>query len=83
MKIITPIIFALAALGFIVTLKRWRELFFIYLVILETIAECIVFYGIPRFRAPIEPLLILLAAGALWWLFTIFSRKGRLQSVGA
>jgi hypothetical protein len=59
-------IFILAALGFLATLQRWRELLFIYLMILLTIAECMLFYGIPRFRAPIEPMLILLAAGAIW-----------------
>lgn len=68
MKTIPIYIFILAGLGFIVTLRRWRELLFIYFTILLTIAECLIFYGIPRFRAPIEPLLILLAAGSAWWL---------------
>ncbi|HEY3993812.1 MAG TPA: glycosyltransferase family 39 protein [Ktedonobacteraceae bacterium] len=63
-------IMLLAALGLIVTLKRfWRELLFAYLVILCTLGEALVYYGSSRFRAPIEPLLVLLAAGALWWLF--------------
>jgi hypothetical protein len=35
--------------------------------IVLTIAQCIIFYGIPRFRAPIEPILILLGAGVAWW----------------
>ena len=29
---------------------------------------CIVLYGSARFRAPIEPLLVLLTGGAIWWL---------------
>ncbi len=41
---------------------------FIYLMIVLTIAQGIIFYGSARFRAPIEPMLILLAAGAIWWL---------------
>ncbi len=61
-------VFILAALGFEVTLHRWRELLFIYFMILITIAQCLIYYGIPRFRAPIEPMLILLAAGTVWWL---------------
>lgn len=62
-------IFLLAALGLVVTLKRyWHELLFAYLVILATLGEALVYYGSSRFRTPIEPLLILLAAGALWWL---------------
>ena len=35
--------------------------------IVLTVAQNIFYYGIPRFRAPIEPMLILLAAGAIWW----------------
>jgi 4-amino-4-deoxy-L-arabinose transferase-like glycosyltransferase len=62
-------IFLLAALGLVVTLRRyWRELFFTYLVVLSTLGEIQVFYGNARFRSPIEPILILFTAGALWWL---------------
>lgn len=63
-------IFLLAALGLVVTLRRyWRELLFVYLVVLSTLGEALIYYGTSRFRTPIEPLLILLAAGSLWWLF--------------
>jgi 4-amino-4-deoxy-L-arabinose transferase-like glycosyltransferase len=58
----------LATLGLAVTLWRWRELLFIHFMIILTIAQNIIYYGIPRFRAPIEPMLILLAAGFMWWL---------------
>lgn len=62
-------IFLLAVLGLVVTLRRfWHTLLFVYLVILTTMVESLVYYGSSRFRAPIEPPLILLAAGALWWL---------------
>ncbi len=62
-------VFALAALSLLVTLKKyWRELLFAYLVILATLGEALIYYGSSRFRAPIEPLLILLASGAIWWL---------------
>ena len=74
METITPIVFALALLGIVVTSERWRELLFIYLMILLTLAQNIVFYGIPRFRAPIEPMLILLASGAVWWLVSYSSK---------
>jgi hypothetical protein len=68
----------LAALGLVITLKRfWRELLFAYLVILATLGEALLYYGSSRFRAPIEPLLILLAAGALWWL--IEDKPGTLR----
>ena len=69
MKTFPIFVFTLAALGLLVTLRRrWREFLLIYFVILMTIAENIIFYGIPRFRAPIEPMLILLGAGAIWWM---------------
>ncbi len=60
-------VFILAAFGLALTFRRWRELLFLYLMIVLTIAQCIIFYGIPRFRAPIEPILILLGAGVAWW----------------
>lgn len=68
MKTFPIYVFILAAFGFAVTWWRWRELLFIYFMIVLTIAQNIFYYGIPRFRAPIEPMLILLAAGAIWWL---------------
>ncbi|GER88520.1 hypothetical protein KDW_26820 [Dictyobacter vulcani] len=57
--------YLLALLGLWYTRRRWRDFLFIYGVLLLTIAQNIAFYGIPRFRAPIEPLLILLATCAL------------------
>lgn len=80
MQIMTPVLFALAALGLIVTLRRrWRDLLFFYLIIAFTIIQCIILYGIPRFRAPIEPMLIILGAGALWWLATLRKKRRLLR----
>jgi 4-amino-4-deoxy-L-arabinose transferase-like glycosyltransferase len=67
-------IFILAAFGLLATVKQWRDLLFVYFMIVLTIAECVVFYGSPRFRAPIEPMLILLAVGAIWWLLRYLHR---------
>lgn len=75
MEVMTPIVFVLATLGLIVTWRRWRDLLFIYLMIAITIAQCIALYGISRFRAPIEPMLLILAAGAVWWLITLANRR--------
>ena len=59
----------LAGPGLVLTFRRyWHELLFAYAVILSTVGEVLVFYGNARFRSPIEPLLILLATGALWWI---------------
>jgi 4-amino-4-deoxy-L-arabinose transferase-like glycosyltransferase len=79
MKTFPIFLYILAACGLAVTWWRWRELLFIYLMIVFTIAQNILYYGIPRFRAPIEPMLILLAAGAIWW-FTL-KEKGTLRWV--
>lgn len=67
---ILPIpIFILAALGLVTTLKkRWRELLFPVTILLLTLGEALAYYGSSRFRAPAEPILLLLAAGGLWWL---------------
>lgn len=68
-KTVPNAIFLLAAIGLIVTLRKyWRKLLFAYLVVLATLGEALIYYGSSRFRAPVEPLLILLAAGAIWWL---------------
>ncbi|HLH60603.1 MAG TPA: glycosyltransferase family 39 protein [Ktedonobacteraceae bacterium] len=68
MKTFPIAVFILAALGLAVTFWRWRELLFLYFIILLTIGECLIYYGSARFRAPIEPILILLASGGVWWL---------------
>jgi 4-amino-4-deoxy-L-arabinose transferase-like glycosyltransferase len=70
-------LFILAAAGLVVTLWRWRELLFIYFMIILTIAQNIVYYGSARLRAPIEPMLILLAAGFIWWV--THKEKGTLR----
>src|SRR6266516_556803 len=61
-------VFLLAAFGLIVTWRKWRVLLFVHLVLLLTIGQCLYFYGSSRFRAPIEPMLIVLAVGAVWWI---------------
>ena len=68
MQIMPIPVFILAALGLVATLRRWKQLLVVYLAILMTIAENVFLYGSMRFRSPIEPLLVLFAGGALWWL---------------
>lgn len=70
MMTIMPIaIIPLAFFGLLVTWRQRRQqLLLPVLLLLMGIAQCIIFYGSSRFRAPIEPILVLLAGGALWWL---------------
>ncbi|WP_161982114.1 ArnT family glycosyltransferase [Dictyobacter alpinus] len=73
-------IYLLFIAGLWFTRRRWRDLLFVYGVLLVTIAQNIAFYGIPRFRAPIEPLLILLAVAALPSLlkFSVAAKRFRI-----
>ncbi|BCL82982.1 hypothetical protein ccbrp13_54470 [Ktedonobacteria bacterium brp13] len=67
----TPLILLLAARGLIVTWRRWRQdLLPVYLIIVLTIGTNLATYGSSRFRAPIEPLFVILATGFFWWLCT-------------
>jgi hypothetical protein len=70
-------IFRLATLGLILTWKRRRQLVIVYLILLQTVFLNVAFYSIMRFRAPIEPLLVLFVGGVLWWV--ISSESGTLR----
>jgi 4-amino-4-deoxy-L-arabinose transferase-like glycosyltransferase len=71
-------IFVLAVGGLLATWKRWKyRLLVVYLALALTIADNIAFYSNMRFRAPIEPLLVLLAGGTLWWLSS--NERGTLR----
>ncbi|GHO93897.1 hypothetical protein KSF_039450 [Reticulibacter mediterranei] len=66
---ISPLIFLFAAAGIIILWRRWhRQLLAVYLVLALTILQNIFLYANMRFRAPIEPLLVLLVGGLFWWL---------------
>ena len=75
MRVLPIPIFFLAALSCVVLRRYWRELVFIYVTILFTIGQCIIFYGSPRMRAPIEPLLIILAVLTIAKITQFFSAK--------
>src|SRR2546421_501792 len=70
-------VFILAASGLLLTWRKWRHLMFIYLILLLSIWQCLYFYGSSRFRAPIEPMLVLLGAGAMWWITQKFTDRRR------
>lgn len=73
LPVMSYVVFLLAALGLVVTWRRrWAQLLSIYLTIGLTILENVAFYGSPRFRAPIEPLLVVLVGGLLWWVSGVY-----------
>lgn len=67
--IMTWIVYSLAGFGLITTWKRWRlHLMPVYLFFCLILFQNMVFYGDMRFRSPLEPFLVLLAGGAIWYL---------------
>lgn len=69
------LIILLALVGMALTWRRkWRDFLTIYMAITVTVIQCIVFYGSPRFRAPIEPMLVILATGVLWFFLQLKSK---------
>jgi 4-amino-4-deoxy-L-arabinose transferase-like glycosyltransferase len=66
-KISAPLVIFFALLGLLFTWKRYRhQLLTVYLLVALVILQNILFYGDMRFRAPIEPMLVLMAGGALY-----------------
>ena len=53
---------ALGVTGLVLTRRRWRDLLGVHLLIVETALVAMVFTSMPRFRAPVEPFLLVLAA---------------------
>src|ERR1051325_8247826 len=56
---------AISLIGFWLTRSQWQQLLPIYLLILQTLLTAAVFTSMPRFRAPVEPLFLLMAAVAI------------------
>lgn len=69
-------VLATAALGLICTWKQHRQqLLVVYLLLAFVIGQNVIFYSDMRFRAPIEPMLVLLAGGTFWWLIQRTSNR--------
>jgi 4-amino-4-deoxy-L-arabinose transferase-like glycosyltransferase len=58
----------LAIPGVLALRRRWREALIPWLFAATVILGAVVFYGSPRLRAPLEPFVVVLAAGGLAWL---------------
>jgi hypothetical protein len=69
--VMTPLILLLASSGLILIWKRKKgPLVVVSLILFITVAQNVAFYGSSRFRSPIEPLLVFLAGGVIWWLMS-------------
>ncbi len=74
-------VLGLGAIGLFVTRRRWRALASLYILGGTQIVSLLIFYVTPRFRLPLESILILFAALAVaWWLE--FPRKRALPFFG-
>ena len=60
--------FLLAIGGAAISMGRWRDLVFLYSLAGSSVLTALVFYGSERFRAPAEPLLIILASTMVVWM---------------
>lgn len=65
----------LAIFGLIVTRRQWKELSIIYLMIIETALIPVFFISLPRYRASIEPFLLLFAAAGILWFASLVTRR--------
>ncbi|GAC1455961.1 MAG: hypothetical protein NVS4B1_21900 [Ktedonobacteraceae bacterium] len=68
-------LFLVAVFGLWATRHKWQDLLFVYFIMALTIVQCLYFYGSSRFRAPIEPMLLMFVAGTLWWILDRSSYK--------
>ena len=59
------VVFGLAAFGVCMTAGDWRRLWFLYAIAFTYTASIVLFYVFARYRFPLVPMLILLAAGGI------------------
>jgi len=68
-------VMSLFVAGLWMTRRRWRELIFLYGVVLVHTAVAVVFFGSLRGRLPVEPVFCIFAAGALAGLGGVLRRR--------
>jgi tetratricopeptide (TPR) repeat protein len=69
LRLLTPfnfgVLLALSVLGTVLTIKAWARLWFLYAIAVTYVVSVVAFYVFARYRFPLVPALILLAAGGL------------------
>jgi 4-amino-4-deoxy-L-arabinose transferase-like glycosyltransferase len=64
--------------AFVTLVRFWREknpAILIHLLILSTLLNALIFYGLPRYRYPMEPFCIILASASVIWMWDRICRK--------
>lgn len=77
------VLLPLAAGGLVLTLGDWRRLGWLYLLIAGYAATLVAFYVFARYRFPLMPMFLLLAAGGVAQLLQGCGRLSRLRLAGA
>ncbi len=71
-KVLATLVIAFAFVGLFITWKQYkRQLLAVYLLLALVILQNVLFYSDMRFRAPIEPVLVLLAGSALYRMISV------------
>ena len=74
---------ALSLLGFIVSLKNYRDNLLLYIFVLGMSGSALIFYNVARLRMPAVPFFLLLASVGIFSLFQFIKGKRYIQFVGA
>ena len=77
------VLFCGAAFGAVMTIGEFRRLWFVYAIVLTYTVSVVVFYVFARYRIPLVPMLMLLAAGATATLREPCARPLRTRALAA
>ena len=77
------VLLPLAAAGVVLTLGEWRKIGWLYLLIAGYAATLVAFYVFARYRFPLMPMLLLLAAGGATQLLRPRQQLGGVRLAGA
>jgi len=75
-NLIFGLVFCFSLLGIFYIIKNKKKLAFIlFIPFLQTLFTCIIFYGKPQYRVPLEPILIILASYGFFTLKENYKQK--------
>jgi tetratricopeptide (TPR) repeat protein len=77
------VLLAFAVIGVVLTRTSWRELWWLYALVAAYAVSVVLFYVFARYRFPITPVLMLIAAGGLTRLVEVWKTDRRLVAIAA